>query len=62
MPNIFSGAPVLIDDYQPVGETFIGDITGINLNSLDGEDYRRHQGVRHPRTAVALTEQNKLLW
>lgn len=42
-------------------ETFIGDITGINLNSLDGEDYRRHQGVRHPRTAVALTEQNKLL-
>lgn len=61
MPNIFSGAPVLIDDYQPVGETFIGDITGINLNSLDGEDYRRHQGVRHPRTAVALTEQNKLL-
>ena len=26
MPNIFSGAPVLIDDYQPVGETFIGDI------------------------------------
>ena len=33
MPNIFSGAPVLIDDYQPVGETFIGDITGINLNS-----------------------------
>ena len=60
-PNIFSGAPVLIEDYKPVGETFIGDVSGINLNTLDGEDYRRHQGVRHPRTAVALTEQNKLL-
>lgn len=61
MPNLFSGAPVLIDDYKPVGENFVGDISGINLNTLDAEDYRRHQGVRHPRTAVALTEQNKLL-
>ena len=59
--NIFSGSPMLIDDYKRVGEDFIGDVTGINLNSLDYEDYRRHQGVRHPRTAVALTEDNKLL-
>lgn len=60
-PNVLSGAPMLIDDFSPVGETFVGDISGINLNSLDYEDYRRHQGVRHPRTAVALTEGNKLL-
>lgn len=60
-PNILSGAPMLIDNFVPVGEDFIGDVTGINLNSLDYEDYRRHQGTRHPRTAVALTEGNKLL-
>lgn len=59
--NIFSASPMLIDDYKRVGEDFIGDVTGINLNSLDYEDYRRHQGVRHPRTAVALTENGKLL-
>ena len=59
--NIFSAAPILIDNYAKVGEDFIGDVTGINLNSLDYEDYRRHQGVRHPRTAVALTEDKKLL-
>ena len=59
--NIFSGAPMLVDDYKKVGEDFIGDVTGINLEGLDYEDYRRHQGVRHPRTAVALTENKKLL-
>lgn len=59
--NIFSGAPMLISNSKKVGEDFIGDVTGINLNSLDYEDYRRHQGVRHPRTAVALTEDKKLL-
>lgn len=60
-PNIISGAPMLISKNQPVGETFTGDVSGLNLNTLDYEDYRRHQGVRHPRTAVAITEDNKLL-
>ncbi len=60
-PNILSGAPMLVDNFSPVGETFIGDVTGINLNALEYEDYRRHQGVRHPRTAIARTEGNKLL-
>jgi hypothetical protein len=59
--NIISGAPMLISEKKPVGETFIGDVTGLNLNALDYEDYRRHQGVRHPRTAVAITDDNKLL-
>ncbi|MBL1408091.1 phosphodiester glycosidase family protein [Sphingobacterium faecale] len=59
--NIFSGSPMLVDDYKKVGEDFIGDVSGINLNSLDYEDYRRHQGVRHPRTVVAVTEDKKLL-
>ena len=60
-PNVISAAPVLISDYSPVGETFIGDVTGINLNSLEYEDYRRHQGVRHPRTAIACMEDGKIL-
>ena len=29
--------------------------------SFDYEDYRRHQGVRHPRTVVAVTEDKDLL-
>lgn len=59
--NIFSGAPMLISKNKRVGEDFVGDITGVNLNALDYEDYRRHQGVRHPRTVVAVTEDKKLL-
>lgn len=59
--NIFSGSPMLVSDYKKVGEDFIGDVSGINLNNLDYEDYRRHQGVRHPRTVVAMTENKKLL-
>lgn len=31
------------------------------LESFDYEDYRRHQGVRHPRTVVAVTEDKDLL-
>lgn len=61
MPNIFSSSPMLIDNYKPVGATFVGDISGLQLNKLPYEDYRRHQGVRHPRTAVALTRSNKIL-
>lgn len=60
-PNIFSGSPMLVSNGEPVGENFIGNISGIDINSLEGEDYRRHQGVRHPRTAVAMTESGKLL-
>lgn len=59
--NVLSGAPMLVDEFKPVGEKFVGDITGIDLTTLDGEDYRRHQGVRHPRTAVAVTGGGKLL-
>ena len=58
-PNILTSAPMLINDFEPVGETFVS-YTG-NLNSLNYEDPRRHQGVRHPRTAIATTENNHLL-
>lgn len=59
---ILASAPMLIDDYDPVGERFVpSSLTSSDLNKLNYEDYRRHQGVRHPRTAVALTADNDLL-
>lgn len=58
-PNIFSSAPVLIDDYVPVGESFAGYQSSVSR--YEYEDARRHQGVRHPRTAVAITGDNHLL-
>ena len=58
-PNIFSSAPMLIDDYVPVGESFAGFQT--DVSRYDYEDPHRHQGVRHPRTAVALTGDNHFL-
>ena len=59
---IFSSGPVLIDNYKLLGETFVtSNLTSSDLSKLGGDDYRRHQGERHPRTAVALTEDNDLL-
>ncbi len=58
-PNIISGSPVLINNYIPVGENFVNP--NANLNNLDGEHKDKHQGVRHPRTAIAITENNKVL-
>jgi exopolysaccharide biosynthesis protein len=58
-PNIFSSAPMLIDDYNPVGESFAGFQT--DVSKYDYEDLHRHQGVRHPRTAVAVTGDNHFL-
>jgi exopolysaccharide biosynthesis protein len=61
MPNMPSSSPMLIDNYKQVGATFVGDISKLNISKLPSEDYRRHQSVRHPRTAVALTRSNRLL-
>lgn len=65
--NLFSASPMLIDNFEPVGTKFVPaayddfSIADFN-NNFNSEDYRRHQGVRHPRTAVALTEDNDLLF
>lgn len=62
-PNIFSSAPMLINDYDPVGEKFVP----LDLSEKQFEEQYhyehpyRHQGVTHPRTAVALTKDNHLL-
>ncbi len=60
--NIMTGAPMLIADFKPVGLTF-ADTTGMGkgVNKLHYEHYLRHQGVRHPRTAIAVTKDGTLL-
>lgn len=60
--DMISSAPMLIDDYEPVGENFCDySLTASYVNTLDGEDPNRHQRARHPRTAVALTENNHFI-
>ncbi|WP_195407612.1 phosphodiester glycosidase family protein [Bacteroides congonensis] len=58
---LLASAPTLIDNYKPLGETFAGDYTTEEIAKFDYEDYRNHQGVRHPRTVVVLTEDKDLL-
>lgn len=58
--NALSGSPMLIYDYKLVGESFVRN-RSVPLDSLDYEDKDRHQGVRHPRTALALTNEDYLL-
>ena len=61
-PNIFSSAPMLIDNYDPVGENFVpANLTESQLNSYNYEHPYRHQGVTHPRTVFAMTGDNHLL-
>lgn len=54
-----SSAPMLIDNYELVGTTFAD--TDADINTLAYEAPERHQGVRHPRTAVAKTSDNHFL-
>ena len=62
-PNIFTSAPMLIDDYELVGEKFVP--VNLSESALEASYHYEHpychQGVRHPRTAVALTSDNHLL-
>lgn len=58
--NIISSAPMLVNDYEPVGETFV-DYTIPNWSKLNTENPHYHQRHRHPRTAVALTENNHFI-
>lgn len=61
-PDVVSSAPMLVDDYNPVGETFCDyTIPAATVNKLNSEDPQRHQRVRHPRVAVALTEDNHFI-
>lgn len=60
--NIFTSAPMLIDDFVPVGAWFVDStLTAEQLNRFHYEHQTRHQGVRHPRTAVAKTADNHVI-
>lgn len=57
MYDLISSAPMLIDNFEKVGETFCDySLSSSAVNKLNGEDPDRHQRVRHPRSAVAVTE------
>ena len=58
--DILSSSPMLINDFNPVGETFI-DYNISNWTKLNSEEPQYHQRKNHPRTAVALTENNHLI-
>ena len=60
--NLISSAPMLIDDFEPVGENFCDySLTSAQVNTLNGEDPDRHQRALHPRSAIALTENNHFI-
>lgn len=61
-PEILGSSPMLIDNGVPVGKYFaVSNLTAEEINALNYEDPLRHQAVRHPRSAVALTEDNHLM-
>lgn len=59
-PDIISSSPLLIYDYEPVGETFI-DYSYPNWEKLNTEHPQYHQRYRHPRSAIAITENNHFI-
>ena len=59
---IYSGAPLLIDDYELVGESAVpSHLTASYLNSLDTAHEWNFSYVRHPRTVAAVSTDNHLL-
>ena len=61
-PNVFTSAPMLIEDSVPVGKYFAtSSLTPAQIEKLSYEDPLRHQSVRHPRSAAALTADNHLI-
>jgi len=62
MSNIISSGPLLIYEGQPWGETFVPKtMSAATYQSLPSENPYNHQGVRHPRTAIALCSDGRLL-
>lgn len=61
-PDLISSAPMLIDDYKPVGDSFCDFSLSLDqAKKLNSEHPDNHQRVRHPRSAVALTENNHFI-
>ncbi len=63
--NIIASAPMLINDYDPMGERYVEqqyqEDPSVLYDLFEYEHPQRHQGVRHPRVVYALTEDNDLL-
>ena len=56
---------MLINNFEKVGETFCNyslDTNSSDYKNLNSEDPDKHQRTLHPRTAVALTENNHLIF
>ncbi|MCR5002750.1 MAG: phosphodiester glycosidase family protein [Bacteroidales bacterium] len=61
-PYLISSAPILVYDYEPIGENFCDyTISDAAVKKLPAENPEHHQRVRHPRTAVAITENNHFI-
>ena len=61
-PDLISSAPMLIDDFNPIGVDFCDySLSSTQVSKLNSEHPDRHQRDRHPRTAVALTENNHFI-
>ena len=59
-PNLFSSSPMLINDYDPVGSTFVKRMKASGYWSTNNsENPVYHQTTRHPRTVAALVEDNE---
>ena len=58
--NVLSSGPLLIYEYKPFGETFV-NVSPTIYNNLPSKDSQNSQGVRNPRTAIAMTGQGNLL-
>ncbi len=63
--NIIASAPMLINDYDPMGERYVEpqyqENPSVLYDLFEYEHAQRHQGVRHPRVVYAITEDNDLL-
>lgn len=63
-PNFISSAPMLIDNFAKVGENFCDysiSTSSDYYKNLSGEHPDKHQRTLHPRTAIAVTENNHLI-
>lgn len=61
-PEIFSSSPMLIEKGVPVGKYFVqNNLSSEEMQEVNYEDPIRHQSVRHPRCAVALTADNRMI-
>jgi len=60
--DIIASAPSLIENFENIGSSFVDKARfKAQGDKLAYEDKDRHQGVRHPRTAVAMTDDGDLL-